>query len=274
MSITTTFWRHDPYFAWFDYWLKGEANGVMDGPSVYYSPRAWVEDRENYVPDDWRSAERWPPPDARPARLYLRGDGSLADQPDGTPRHYRYDPRRPIPTLGGRNMLISAGSLDQRPVQGLPDYGLIYRSEPLPKPLTIAGNVRLTLSVQSDCPDTDFVGKLIDLHPDGRAMLLMDGITRALYRDGTAAPRPLSPDRIERVTIDLGHIHHIFAAGHRIEIDITSSNFPRRARNTNSGHPILANDTDADIRVAANTIHHTAATPSFVELPVPNSRCT
>ena len=187
------FWRHDPYFAWFDYWLRGEANGVMDGPAVYYSPRAWVDDRENYVPDDWRSAERWPPPDARPQRLYLRGDGSLADRPDGTPRHYRYDPRRPIPTLGGRNMLISAGSLDQRPVQGLPDNGLIYRSEPLPKPLTIAGNVRLTLSVQSDCPDTDFVGKLIDLHPDGRAMLLMDGITRALYRDGTAEPRPLSP---------------------------------------------------------------------------------
>jgi hypothetical protein len=262
------FWQHDPYFAWFDYWLKGEANGVMDGPSIYYSPRAWVEDRENYVPDDWRSAERWPPPDARPARLYLRGDGTLADQPDGTPRHYRYDPRRPIPTLGGRNMLISAGSLDQRPAQGLPDYGLIYRSEPLPKPLTIAGNVRLTLSVQSDGPDTDFVGKLIDLHPDGRAMLVMDGITRALYRDGTAEPRPLSPDRIERITVDLGHIHHIFATGHRIEIDITSSNFPRRARNTNSGHPMLANDTDADIRAATNTVHHAEGAPSFVEMPV------
>ncbi len=76
------FWRHDPYFAWFDYWLKGEENGVMDGPAVYYSPRAWVEDRENYVPDDWRHAERWPPPESRPRRLYLRGDGSLANQPE------------------------------------------------------------------------------------------------------------------------------------------------------------------------------------------------
>ncbi len=262
------FWRHDPYFAWFGYWLKGEQNGVMDVPAVYFSPRAWVEDRENYVPDDWHYAERWPPPQARPERLYLRGDGSLADQPDGTARHYRYDPRRPIPPLGGRNMLISAGSLDQRPVQGLADYGLIYCGEPLPKPLTIAGNVRLTLSAQSDCPDTDFVGKLIDLHPDGRAMLLLDGIARALYRDGSGEPRPLSPDRIERLTIDLGHIHHTLAAGHRIEIDVSSSNFPRRARNTNSGHPILANDTDADIRIATNTVHHAEATPSFVELPV------
>jgi hypothetical protein len=263
------FWGHDPYFAWFDYWLKGEENGVMDGPAVSYSPRAWVQNRDDYIPDDWRHAERWPPPQARPRRLYLRGDGGLDPEgPDGPPRRYRYDPRRPIPTLGGRNMLISAGALDQRPVQELPDYGLIYRGARLAEPLTIAGNVRLTLHVQSDCPDTDFVAKLVDLHPDGSAVLLMDGITRALYREGSGEPRPLTPGRIERLTIDLGHTHHTFAAGHRIEIDVTSSNFPRHARNTNSGHPILANDTDADIRVALNMIHHAEETPSYVDLPV------
>jgi uncharacterized protein len=263
------FWIHDPYFAWFDYWLKDEPTGIMDGPAVYYSPRAWVEDRENYAPDDWRYAERWPPPAARPRRLYLRGDGRLdADAPGGRPRQYRYDPRRPIPTLGGRNMLISAGPHDQRPVQALPDYGLIYRGKELARPLTIAGNVRATLHVQSDRPDTDFVAKLIDLHPDGSAMLLMDGITRALYRDLSRKPRPLTADRAERLTVDLGHIHHTFAAGHRIEMDVTSSNFPRHARNTNSGNPILANDTDADILVAANLVHHADRTPSFVELPV------
>ena len=263
------FWAYDPYFAWFDYWLKGEANGVIDGPAVSYSPRAWVADREHYMPDDWRHAERWPPPQARPQRLYLRGDGGLdPEAPGGPPRRYRYDPRRPIPTLGGRNMLIPAGALDQRPAQALPDYGLIYRGAKLAQPLTVAGNVRLSLHVQSDCPDTDFVGKLVDLHPDGSAMLLMGGITRALYRDASGAPRPLTPDRVERVTVDLGHIHHTFAAGHRIEIDVTSSNFPRHARNTNSGHPVLANDTDRDIRAAVNTVHHAEATPSLVELPV------
>jgi hypothetical protein len=99
-------------------------------------------------------------------------------------------------------------------------------------------------------------------------MLMMDGITRALYRDPSGEPRPLMPDRVERLTIDLGHIHHTFAAGHRIEIDITSSNFPRRIRNTNSGHPVLANDTDADIRIATNTVHHAEPTPSCVEIPV------
>ena len=90
-----------------------------------------------------------------------------------------------------------------------------------------------------------------------------------MYRDPSAEPRPLDagPDRVS-VTIGLGHIHHTFAAGHRIEIDVTSSNFPRRARNTNSGNPILANDRDADIRVAVNTVHHGETTPSFIELPI------
>jgi putative CocE/NonD family hydrolase len=262
------FWPRDPYFAWFDYWLKGEPTGIMDEPAVFYSPRAWVDDREAYTPADWRHAERWPP-EARPQRLYLRGDGSLgADGPGGPPRRYRYDPRRPIPTAGGRNMLIDAGPRDQRAVQALPDYGLIYTGAALPQDLTIAGEVRVTLCVQSDCPDTDFVAKLIDLRPDGRAMLLMDGVIRAMYRDPSGEPGHLVPDRVESLTINLGHICYTFGAGHRLEVDVTSSNFPRRARNTNSGHQLLANDANADIRVATNIVYHAEATPSFLELPL------
>src|SRR6266700_1318447 len=132
-----------------------------------------------------------------------------------------------FPTLGGRNMLIEPGPLDQRPAQALPDYGLIYRSAPLSRDLTIAGNVRVTLSVQSNCPDTDFVAKLIELMPDGRATLVMDGVVRAMYREPAAGPQPLTPDRVYRATIGLGDIHHTFAAGSRIEVDVISSNFPR-----------------------------------------------
>ena len=99
-------------------------------------------------------------------------------------------------------------------------------------------------------------------------MLVMDGVIRAVYRDPSGEPRHLTPNCIEPLTINLGHICHTFGAGHRLEVDVTSSNFPRRARNTNSGHPILANDSEADIRVATNVIHHAAATPSFLELPV------
>jgi uncharacterized protein len=265
----SNFWPRDPYFEWFDYWLKGEETGIMGEPPVFYSPYAWIEDRAAYKPADWVHAECWPPRSTRPKRLYLRGDGGIAeDGPGGAPRSYNYDPRRPIPTLGGRNMLIDAGPRDQRPVQSLPDYGLIYRRDALRENLTIAGAVRVTLHVQSSCPDTDFVAKLIEVEPDGRAMLLMDGVVRAMYRDPSGEPKPLVPGRAEPVTIDLGQIHHTFRAGHRLEVDVTSSNFPRRARNTNSGNPVLASDSEGDIRVATNTVHHAAATPSFIELPV------
>jgi putative CocE/NonD family hydrolase len=263
------FWPRDPYFDWFGYWLKGKETALISEPAVFYSPRSWIDDRATYVPDDWRYAERWPPRGNIPRRVYLRGDGSLsAEGPGGATQSFVYDPRRPIPTMGGRNMLIDAGPRDQRPVQSLPDYGLIHRGEPLPHDMTIAGKVRVTSHVQSTCPDTDFVAKLIELEPGGRAMLLMDGVTRAMYRDPSGEPRPLVPGRVERLTIDLGDIHHTFRAGNRIEVDITSSNFPRRARNTNSGNPVLANDGEADIRVATNTVHHAETTPSFIELPV------
>jgi len=264
----SNFWPRDPYFEWFDHWLKDEKSALVDEPAVSYSPRAWVDDRASYKPTDWRRAERWPPPGVAPLRLYLCGDGSLDEAPDGEPLRYRYDPRKPVPSLGGRNMLIDAGPRNQRPAQALPDYGLIYRGEKLPADMMIAGNVRVTLNIGSDCPDTDFVAKLIELLPDGRAMLVMDGIIRAMYRDPVAGAQPLEPGRVYPLVIDLGDICHTFGVGSRIGIDVTSSNFPRRARNTNSGHSVLANDTDADIRVATNTLHHAPATPSFVELPV------
>lgn len=263
------FWPRDPYFEWFDHWLKGEPTRIMEEPPVFYSPRAWVADHTHYVANGWRHAEQWPPPGTLRQRLYLTGDGRLsADGPGGGPRSYLYDPDRPIPTLGGRNMLIDSGPRDQRPVHALPHYGLIYRSEVLGEDLTIAGAVEVTLHVQSNCPDTDFVAKLIELHPDGSAMLLMDGVVRAMYRDATAEPQPLAPDQVYQVTIQLGHIHHTFRAGNRIQVDVTSSNFPRRARNTNSGHPVLAHDTAADIRVATNVVHHSEERPSFVVLPL------
>src|SRR5205823_8933880 len=137
------------------------------------------------------------------------------------------------------------------------------RGEALPVPLTIAGNVRVTLHVGSDCADTDFVAKLVEQTLDGRATLLMDGVVRAMYREPAGGPQPLASDCVYQVTVDLGDIHHTFTAGSRIEIDITSSNFPRRARNTNSGNAVLAKDGEEAIRVARNTVHHVEATPSF-----------
>ncbi len=261
------FWPRDPYFEWFDHWLKDEPTRIVDEPAVFYAPRAWVADQAGYVANDWRHAEHWPPPGVVRQRLYLRGDGRLSPNgPGGDRRGYLYDPRRPVPTLGGRNMLIDSGPRDQRPVQALPNYGLTYCGQVLDRDLCIAGPVRVILHVQSDCPDTDFVAKLIELRADGRASLLMDGVVRAMYRQ--AEPQPLVPDQVYRLEIELGDIHHTFQAGSRLQVDITSSNFPRRARNTNSGNPVLARDTEADIRLANNTVHHAEERPSFLELPV------
>jgi putative CocE/NonD family hydrolase len=220
----------------------------------------------HYVPDDWHYAKDWPPPGTHPCRLYLCGDGSIAaGGPSGAARKYDYDPHLPIPTLGGRNMLIDAGPRDQRKVQSLPNYGLIYPSDPLDRDLVIAGAVRLTLHVESNCPDTDFVAKSIELESDGRTMLLMDGVIRAMYRDPSGEPRRLVPGRVERLSIDLGHIHHTFRAGHRVEIDVTSSNFPERARNTNSGWQTIA-----------TPMSGSPPTPSITQsrlLPSSNFRC-
>ncbi|MFP6681972.1 MAG: CocE/NonD family hydrolase, partial [Gammaproteobacteria bacterium] len=131
-----------------------------------------------------------------------------------------------------------------------------------------AGPVYVVLSVQSNCRDTDFIAKLIELEADGSATLLMDGIVRVMFRDATSEPQYLEPDQIYETRINLAQIHHTFRAGSCIQIDITSSNFPRRARNTNSGNMVLARDDDSDIHIATNTIHHGVYHPSYVELPM------
>ena len=263
------FWPRDPYFEWFDHWLKGEHTQIIDEPAVFYSPRAWVHDEKNYVANDWRHSNGWPPQGTVERRFYLTGNGCLStDGPGGEARSYLYDPRRPVPTLGGRNMMIAAGSIDQRPVQAMPNYGLSYRSEVLGQDLTVTGSVDVILHIQSNCPDTDFVAKLIEAQPDGRAMLLMDGIIRAMYREPAAGPQRLLPGQVYPVSVHLGDIHHTFAAGSRVQVDVTSSNFPRRIRNTNSGNPILADDTTAEIHIATNTVHHGPAQPSFLVLPI------
>ncbi|MBM4255065.1 MAG: CocE/NonD family hydrolase [Deltaproteobacteria bacterium] len=263
------FWPRDPYFEWFDHWLKGERTTIVDEPAVFYAPYAWVADQKNYRANDWQHAEQWPPAGGTQQRFYLTGDGRLsADGPSGEVRSYIYDPNRPMPTSGGRNMLIEAGPRDQRPVQTLPNYGLQYQGERLANHLTIAGPVSVTLHVESNCPDTDFVAKLIEVQPDGCAMLLMDSVVRAMCREIAAGPQPLVPEHVYELTIELGDIYHTFPAGSRVQVDITSSNFPRRARNTNSGNLLLALDTNADIRVATNVVHHSTVWPSFISLRV------
>lgn len=257
---------------WFDYWLKGEENGLADDPPV----RIFVMGA-----DQWREEEDWPLPDTRYRRLHLRGggrantlhgDGLLAWEPPGDepPDRYVYDPRDPAPTCGGATLLpgaqasVNAGPRDQRAVEARADV-LVYTTPPLERPLEVTGPVRLVLFAASSAPDTDFTGKLVDVFPDGRALILTDGILRARYRDGD--PRPLEPGAVYELQIDLVATANLFRAGHRIRLEVSSSNFPRFDRNTNTGGTI-AEEGEAACTVAVNQIFHDGARPSHLLLPV------
>ena len=187
---------------------------------------------------------------------------------DDGARTYTYNPRKPVATYGGRNMAIDPGPKDQRLAESHPDYGLVYRCDPLNTAMTIAGPVSVDLHVSSNCLDTDFIAKLIEEKEDGEATLLMDGVTRAMLRNGTDRVQHLKPGEIVKLTISLGHIYHTLEVASRLRVDVTSSNFPRRARNTNSGNLILAKDGDKDICVAQNTVHHGGGLPNVVNFCV------
>jgi len=159
--------------------------------------------------------------------------------------------------------------MDQRSVEP-PNRSdvLVYKSEVLSDDVEISGEVKVYLHASSDCKDTDFIAKLIDVYPDGRTMMILDGVIRARYRDSLRTPVLMTPGAIYEFTMDLGDTSQMFKAGHRIQVDITSSNFPRRDRNPNTGHELYIIDTIADLQVANNVIYHNAANPSYIVLPI------
>jgi len=258
-----TFWPYDPFFTWFDHWLKGIDTGIMEAPPIYYS---------HSNSDRWRYTDQWPPSGVNYMTLTLHENGALESDPPSpkeSPLRYVYDPQHPVQTLGGRNLMVPGGPMDQRPVE--PPHRadvLVYTTAKIEKDVEIAGNVTVVLHASSTAKDTDFIAKLIDVHPDGSSMLVLDGVIRAMYRKSAREPVPLKPGGIHEFTIHLGDISHVFKAEHRIRVDVTSSNFPRRARNTNSGNPLYTADTRENIVVATNTIYHDPEHPSYLMLPV------
>ncbi|MGI9257543.1 MAG: CocE/NonD family hydrolase [Gammaproteobacteria bacterium] len=254
-------WPVRPMLPWFDYWLKGE-EGALDGfPKISFALSG--------AEDVWYAAETWPPAGVSNRHFTLHGDGSLdesAPAENEPARDYVYDPQNPVPTIGGRNLIIEAGPRDQRPVEPPHrDDVLLYRSTPLEEDLTIMGPVSVDLSVASDRPDTDFTAKLIDLFPDGTAMLVVDGIIRARYRGGGPEQDLLSAGEVVELTIELGHIAYRFSAGHRLQVDISSSNFPQWDRNPNTGGVLYQEHTTVP---ATNMIYHEAERRSTLHLPV------
>ena len=262
----------EQHIAFFDRWLRGQADAVDDTKPV----RIFVMGI-----DQWREEAEWPLPDTRYTDYHLSsaagahsaaGDGLLSVEPpaaDGGDT-YLYDPRRPVPSVGGPVLGVAtgtdAGPLDQRPVE-LRDDVLCFTTPELSAPVEVTGHVALTLSVSSSAVDTDFTGKLVDVHPDGRAVLLCEGILRARYRNSLTEPQLLTPGEVTELTVDLGATSNVFLPGHRIRLEVSSSNFPRYDRNSNTGG-VIAEERLADMVPAVNTVHHGPAHPSRLVLPL------
>lgn len=216
----------------------------------------------------------------RPSGVNLHGQGSAATgegdgvspQPPATPATdtYTYDPADPVPKLGGRVIapvvLNATGPVDQRPAETRQDF-LRFTTPVLEEPLEVTGHVTAVLHVSSSARDTDFTGKLVDVFPDGRAIYLTDGILRARYRNSLEEPELLEPDRVYEITLNLAVTSNVFLPGHRIRLEVSSSNFPRYNRNTNMGG-IIAEEALEQSVVATNRVLHGPEHPSRVVLPV------
>jgi putative CocE/NonD family hydrolase len=259
-------------YGWFDHFLKGEDNHVLEKmPKVRYFTMGL---------NKWQSSNTWPPEGAKPMTLYLssagkantlRGDGVLAavapaaDNPD----RFTYDPMNPVTSFGGNvcctGNAVTGGAFDQRKMEERPDI-LVYSSEPLKDGLEASGPISVTLYVSSDAKDTDFTVKLIDVYPDGTAYNLDETIQRARYREGYDRPPMWMEDgKVYKIALQPMTTSNYFAAGHRIRIEVSSSNFPRFDRNLNTG----GNNYDESKGVVAhNVIHHSGQYASQVVLSV------
>ncbi|MDD5082553.1 MAG: CocE/NonD family hydrolase [Dehalococcoidales bacterium] len=226
----------------------------------------------------WRDAETWPLPETEWQRFFLHsrgrantlaGEGLLDRNSPGpeSPDVFVYDPRFPVPTLGGRVLAsgtLVPGPFDQTPVEKRSDV-LCYTTPWLENDLEVTGPLKLHLFAATSARDTDFVAKLVDVYPDGAAYNVTEGVIRARYRQSPLQPVPVNSGQVYEYVIDLAHTSVVFRRGHRIRIDITSSNFPKIDRNLNTGHPF---GEDVAGVPAVQTVHHEVSYPSYIDLPV------
>jgi hypothetical protein len=250
---------------WFDLWLKNDGKGLAEIPAVQYFVMGDPAD-PNTPGNKWRTADDWPVP-AEMVKVHFHTDKKLRLEP---PQElfgslaYKYDPRNPVPTIGGANLTITKGPKDQRPVESRPDV-LLFTSPALDRYVEITGPVKVRLWASSTAPDTDFTAKLCDVYPDGRSMIVLDGILRASHRNSMEKSEPMEPGKIYELEIDLWSTSLAVSPGHRVCIAISSSNSPRFEPNPNTGKP---SGTDGKTEVATNTIYMNASHPSHILLPI------
>jgi len=265
-------WLKPVELRWYDYWLKGIENGMMEEPPVHIFVMG---------NNTWRSEQEWPLKRAQAKKYYLHGtgransrfgDGKLSPTlPETEPTDkFVYDPQDPVLSYGGIETWQGFGApnvdgpRDQRAIQNRNDV-LVYTGEVQQSDLEVTGRLLFKLYASSSARDTDFTAKLVDVHPNGYAQILKDGVIRARYRNSFKRQELLIPDKVYEYTIDLWSLSHVFKKGHRIQVEISSSNFPKFDRNPNTGHKF---GEDSELQKATQIIYHNSEYPSHILLPV------
>jgi uncharacterized protein len=257
---------------WYEYLFKGKQNEFATGKPV----RVFVMGK-----NEWRDEESWPLERAKPTRYLLQSGDGKANSTSGTGTlsttaaqgasmdSYVYDPADPVPTVGGPLCCdgehLASGPRDQKDLEKRQDV-LVYSTPPLDAELEVTGPVTVDLFAKSSAVDTDFTAKLVDVGPDGFAQNITEGILRARFRESTiGAPQLITPGQVYEYKIDLWSTSNVFLKGHRIRLEVSSSNFPRFDRNLNTGKD---SSSDSMIVKATNELLHDAAHPSTLILPV------
>jgi hypothetical protein len=251
---------------WFDHYLKGADNGVEKEPAVAYYVMG-----DTATPgapgNEWRYAGDWPIP-AKETPVYFLADSSLTLQKPGSAeahREYTFDPADPYPTLGGNNLSKPRGPVNEAKLENSRHDGVMFTTSPLDEPVEVTGRVTAKVWVASSAVDTDLSVRICDVYPDGRSMLIVEGMQRLRYRHSPEKPEPLTPGKAEEVTVDCWSTSYIFNKGHRARVTVTSSNYPRFDINPGTGEPW----SDAGAKVKqTNTIYCDATHPSRLLLPL------
>jgi len=244
------------FLEWFDYWMK-------DGPEPSGAPIRIFVMGENV----WRDETEWPLANTEYRPYYLQPDHSLSTgkPKNGGELEYTYDPQDPVPTLGGNIMEPTLrGPYDQSPLDDRDDV-LRFVTEPFSEPTEITGPISAKIYAQSSAPDTDFMAKLIVVKADGMAFNLVDGVIRARFREGFEEEKLIEPGNVYSYDIDMWATSYLLSPGDRLRVDITSSNYPRLARNLNTGAPFAKT---SEMEVAVQTLHMSEAYPSQILLPI------
>ncbi|MEL7122769.1 MAG: CocE/NonD family hydrolase, partial [Bacteroidota bacterium] len=264
------------FYGWYDHWLKGEENDgfLKNLPKVHYYTMG---------SNKWQTSDVWPPQDVEMETFYLHsegnanslfGDGKLSTTKPGKEEikdSYAYDPMNPVTSNGGNvcctGNAVRGGAMDQQHMETRNDI-LVYTTDPLEEGMEVSGSIETTLYVSSDVKDTDFTVKIIDVYPDGRAYNLDETILRARYREGYTKEVFMEEGKVYELKLSPMSTSNYFKKGHRIRIEIASSNFPRFDRNLNTGGD---NYNESEAITAHNNIHHSAAHSSMIKLPIRKS---